>query len=258
MTYSEVPLLSADDPAPVIVERPGAASAFFLSCDHAGKAIPQRLGDLGLSTADRERHIAWDIGALGVARELSTMLDATLVAQVYSRLVIDCNRPQRAVTLVPESSEATGIPGNRSLSDPERRRRKTEIYDPYHDAIRGLLDERARRAIDTIFIAIHSFTPVYLGVARPWSIGVLYGSDERLARPVLQGLCADASLCVGDNEPYRIDGKDHGIPEHALKRSLRHVLFELRQDLITQKARQRAWARRLADVLPPAVEKLSM
>ncbi|MCZ6770907.1 MAG: N-formylglutamate amidohydrolase [Proteobacteria bacterium] len=258
MTYSEVPLLAADDPAPVIVERPAAVSAYFLSCDHAGKAIPQRLGDLGLSAADRGRHIAWDIGALGVARELSAMLDATLVAQVYSRLVIDCNRPQHSVALVPESSEATGIPANRSLSDPERRRREMEIYDPYHDAIRGLLDERAGRGVDTIFIAIHSFTPVYLGVARPWSIGVLYGSDERLARRVLQGLRSDASLCVGDNEPYRIDGKDYGIPEHALKRGLRHVLFELRQDLITEEARQRDWARRLADVLPLAVEKLSM
>ena len=172
--------------------------------------------------------------------------------------MLHCNRPQHSVALVPESSEATGIPANRSLSDPERRRRETEIYDPYHDAIRGLLDERAGRGVDTIFIAIHSFTPVYLGVARPWSIGVLYGSDERLARPVLQGLRSDASLCVGDNEPYRIDGKDYGIPEHALKRGLRHVLFELRQDLITEEARQRDWARRLADVLPLAVEKLSM
>ena len=251
-------LLAHNDPGPVILERPDAESPFFISCDHAGNAIPRALGDLGLSLADRERHIAWDIGALGVARALSSILDAPLVAQTYSRLVIDCNRPQTHPELIVERSEATDVPGNTGLSVAERHQRQTAIYDPYHQAISELLDDRDRRRLHTVFVSVHSFTPVYLGERRPWKIGVLYGRDNRLARPVLQHLRGDDGLCVGDNEPYRIDEKDLGLPEHAIKRGLLNVLFELRQDLITDVAPQGEWGSRLARVLRSAIESLGV
>ena len=251
-------LLAPDDPAPVILERPDAASPFFISCDHAGNAIPRALGDLGLSPADRERHIAWDSGALGVAHALSSILDAPLVAQTYSRLVIDCNRPEAHPELIVERSEATDVPGNTRLSAAERHQRQTAIYDPYHATIGKLLDDRDRRRLQTVFISVHSFTPVYLGERRPWQIGVLYGRDDRLARLVLQHLRADDGLTVGDNEPYRIDEKDRGLPEHAIERGLLNVLFELRQDVITDVAPQRAWGSRLARVLQSAIESLGL
>jgi len=245
-------LLEPDEPAAVSIERAEGSAPFVLTCDHAGLAIPRALGDLGLSEAERARHIGWDIGALGVAREMSRQLDAPLVAQRYSRLVIDCNRPPASEELIPLRSEATDIPGNRDLDRAAREARVDAIYGPYHTAIRALLDARAAAGRETIYVAVHSFTPAYLGAPRPWQVGVLYGPDRRLATVLLALLAADRALVVGDNEPYRIDGKDHGIPEHALKRGLANVLFEVRQDLIAAADGQKAWGGRLAELLVAA------
>jgi predicted N-formylglutamate amidohydrolase len=242
-------LLAADEPAPVIHERPGATSPFLITCDHAGNLIPRCLGDLGVSAIDRERHIAWDIGALGVAQTLAQLLDGELVAQRYSRLVIDCNRPPDSAELITIRSEATDIPGNRDLPSAMREARMSRIYTPYHATLRTLLDIRAGNKRQNIFVAVHSFTPIYLGQARPWQLGILSGEDRRLATPMLEFLRNHSDLCIGDNQPYRIDEKDYGIPMHALARGLPHVLFEIRQDLIAQPAGQRVWAERLAEVL---------
>jgi predicted N-formylglutamate amidohydrolase len=251
-----MPLLGRDEPPPVTVERRHAQSPYVLTCDHAGLAIPQVLGDLGLPTAERKRHIAWDIGALGVARELSTRLEAPLLWQNYSRLVIDCNRPPDSTDLIVTRSEATDILVNRDLDEVARAARVAAIYTPYHEAIAGLLDERAAAAIPTVFVAVHSFTPVYHGEARPWQLGVLYGRDDRLARALLDCLAGDGDLCVGDNQPYRIDGKDHTLPAHAFTRGLVNVLFEIRQDLIASPSDQVAWGRRLESLLTRALAQL--
>ena len=251
-------LLASDEPQPVIHERLDAASPFLITCDHAGNFMPRSLGDLGVSAIDRARHIAWDIGALGVARELAALLDAELVAQRYSRLVIDCNRPPDSAELCSERSEATDIPGNQTLSDTERDARRAHIYAPYHDTIRSLLDARAAVGRATLYIAVHSFTPVYLGRARPWQLGVLSSDDRRLAEPVLEFLRTHGEFCIGDNQPYCIDEKDHGIPAHALSRGLPNVLFEIRHDLIAQESGQRAWAQRLAATLRHACTVLKL
>ena len=249
-------LLARDEPAPVLLERAEASSPFVITCDHAGQLIPRSLGDLGVPASERERHIGWDIGALGVARELSSRLDAVLIAQRYSRLVIDCNRPPDSPELITVRSEATDIPGNRELGAGAREARLSCIYEPYHQAIREVLDARARATRATLFISVHSFTPVYLGRPRAWQVGVLYGRDARLARPVLEHLRAGGDFFVGDNEPYRIDDKDQGIPAHALARGLPNVLFEIRQDLIVRAPQQQAWGQRLAAVLRLALAEL--
>lgn len=249
-------MLAPHEPPPVICERLDSDAPVVLSCDHAGNAIPEALGTLGLHDTERARHIAWDIGALGVAREMSALLDAPLVAQRYSRLVIDCNRPPGHPQLIPPSSEATEVPGNRSLPEAARQVRTQSIYAPYHTALSDLLDGRRARGRATVFVAVHSFTPVYLGEARPWHLGVLYGSDDRLATLLLRHFREAGDLCVGDNEPYRIDDKDHGIPHHALGRGLANVLFEIRQDLVAEAGAQRAWARRLAGALQAGLSRL--
>ena len=248
----KTPLLAADEPHPVIHERPNAASPYLISCDHAGHRIPRSLGDLGVSAGDRTRHIAWDIGALGVARALAELLDGELVAQAYSRLVIDCNRPPTSAELFTTRSEATDVPGNRDLSTAARAARTAHIYAPYHACLSSVLDTRARLGRPSIFVAVHSFTPVYLDHIRPWQLGILSGEDRRVADPMLEFLRQQSDLCVGDNEPYRIDEKDHGIPVHALARGLPHVLLEIRQDLITAPRDQRSWAERLAQTLNAA------
>lgn len=249
-------LLGTHEPHPVTVEREHGRSAFFLTCDHAANRIPESLGTLGLDAAELRRHIAWDIGAAGVSRRLAEQLDSTLVRQNYSRLVVDCNRPCDSEQIVPVRSEATGIPGNQALGEAARRQRVDAIFRPYHETITALLDQRARRP--TVFVAIHSFTPVYMGGERPWHIGILYGSDRRMAAPMLEQLEADHGLCVGDNEPYRIDHKDYGIPVHGEARGLPHVLIEIRQDLIASDSGQGTWASRLAGLLSHALTALAL
>ena len=247
-------LLAADEPAAVETLREDSRSRLVLVCDHAGRRIPRVLGDLGLPAAERERHIAWDIGALGVAERLSDAFDATLVWQNYSRLVVDCNRPPGSAELFTERSEATVVPGNVGLDDHSRKARLEHIYRPYHDSIARVLDSRATR--DTVFVAVHSFTPVYHGQSRPWHIGVLHNDDAPYARAVLRELEAIEGITVGENEPYRIDGKDHTIPAHPRARGLDYVLLEIRQDEIADSAGQARWAALLAPVLAAALESI--
>jgi predicted N-formylglutamate amidohydrolase len=237
----------------VTVERVDGGSAFFLTCDHAANRIPESLGTLGLAPEELRRHIAWDIGAAAVSRHLADRLDSTLVRQNYSRLVVDCNRPRDSDQLIPLHSEVTDVPGNQRLSDAAREARVEAIFRPYHDTISDLLDRRDRQQRPTVFVAIHSFTPVYQGDERPWHIGVLYDNDRRMAAPMLAHLDTEDELCVGDNEPYRIDHNDFGIPVHGEGRGLLHVLVEIRQDLIASESGQEAWATRLAGSLVKAL-----
>jgi len=250
-------LLQPDEPAPVTMLRENGNSPFFLACDHAGKRIPERLGDLGLSASDRDRHIAWDIGAENVARHLSDLLDAALAIQNYSRLVIDCNRDPRVPESIARVSESTAIPGNHDLMPDHAAARAEEIFHPYHNRIVQTLDRRHSNGLPNVLIAIHSFTPVFKGKSRPWHVGVLYNRDTRLANSVMRTLEAHGDLCVGDNEPYRIsDETDYTIPVHGEQRGIVHVEFEIRQDLITEDAGQIAWAERLRDVLMESLIRL--
>ncbi|MFT4582163.1 MAG: putative N-formylglutamate amidohydrolase [Gammaproteobacteria bacterium] len=249
-------LLNRHEPHPVTVERPDGRSGFFLSCDHASNRIPEALGNLGLASSELGRHIAWDIGAAGVARHLSRQLDATLVLQNYSRLVIDCNRPHDHEHLIPALSEATAIPGNLGLTKAHRTQRVSEVFTPYHDSIGKLLDERVQNRLATAYVAIHSFTPTYLEKPRPWHIGILCRGDKRMADFMLKQLKATTSWCIGENQPYQIDDKDYGIPTHAENRELPHVLIELRQDLIATETGQFEWARLLAPVLHGALQDI--
>ena len=250
-------LLAPGEPEPVEVLRPEGSAELFLTCEHAGRAIPRRLGTLGLEAHHLERHIAWDIGAAAVARSLSAMLDAPLVLQCYSRLVVDCNRGPGAHDFVVTLSEDTEIPGNLDVSEEERLAREVEIFRPYHDTIRTLLDRRTGRGQASVLVSVHSCTPVFLGVSRPWHIGVLYERDRRYAGIVLDLLARDPDLVVGDNQPYFMtDEKDYSVPVHGERRGIPHVELELRQDLVASGAGQDEWAARLARVLVDGVERL--
>jgi predicted N-formylglutamate amidohydrolase len=242
-------LLGAEDVAPVHEVNPAGTSPFLLACDHYGRILPRRLGDLGLPESELTRHIAWDIGIAGVAEALSEHLGAHLVAQRYSRLVIDCNRPPDAPTAIPRVSELTAIPGNHDLTDEAIAARRREVFLPYHRRIEEIIDRRLRDGMPTVLVALHSFTPVYKGVARPWHIGTLYHRDTRLPPLLLRGLRAEPDLVVGDNEPYAVsDDTDYTIPVHGERRGLMNTGIEIRQDLIAGLAGQQEWADRLARV----------
>ena len=244
------PLLAGDDPEPVLDRQADGSSPFVFTCDHYGRLIPRALGDLGLDDGERQRHIAWDIGIAGVAEQVSAALNAHLIAQRYSRLVIDCNRPPAAASSVPPISEATAIPGNQGITQDAADERRRLIFEPYHRRIAEVLDRRVRDGKPTIIVSLHSFTPIYTGVARPWHIGTLYHRDHRLPKLLLRELRAEPELVVGDNQPYAVsDATDYTIPVHGEARGLINTGIEIRQDLITDESGQRQWAERLIRIL---------
>ncbi len=250
-------LLDDDEPPPSRVLRAHGASDYVLTADHAGRLIPRALGTLGLSGADMERHIAWDIGIAGTTEHLSAALDAPAVLQTYSRLVIDCNRGHGVDSSIPTISETTEIPGNRNLTPEDRAARQREIFAPYHAAIRALLDAREKAGKRTVLVAMHSFTPVFKGETRPMHCAVLYNRDARLAHILRDLFRAEGDLVVGDNAPYAMtDETDYGMPMHGERRGLAHVELEIRQDLIADETGQRAWAERLARLLRVADGRL--
>jgi len=241
----------------VVVERAEGGSPFLLVCDHADRRFPEATGSLGVAAEDLERHIAYDIGILPVARAAAAALDAPLVAQTYSRLVIDCNRPTHVPQSIPELSEQTAIPGNRGLAASQRQARIEALFRPYHEAIAALLEARAARGQPSMLIAMHSFTKVYMGASRPWHIGLLYNRDGRLAAPLLELLTSDAGLTVGDQLPYAVDDEhDYTLPVHGEQRGLWHVGVEIRQDLIAERAGQEQWMERIGALLRQLLERL--
>ena len=240
-----------------IVTNSGARSPFLLVGDHAGRVIPSRLADLGLTEPDLSRHIAWDIGVAGLGRRLSAALDATFIAQRFSRLVIDCNRDPARPDSIPEVSDGSAIPGNRSLTEEGRAARIETVFAPYHARIAAELDARAELGVPTIVVALHSFTPVMQAFARPWSFGVLHLGGSPFSDAMLAQLRAlPGAPEVGDNEPYRMDNVDFTIPHHAIGRGLDYVELEVRQDLLESDTGEQAVARALAEALPAALSAL--
>src|ERR1700682_1956315 len=243
-------LLNKEDVPPVLEDNSAGLSPFLLTSDHYGRAIPRMLGDLGLPASELTRHIAWDIGIAGVADALSKDLDAHLIAQRYSRLVIDCNRPPDAPSSIPRISEATVIPGNEGLARGAAEARRRGIFDPYHRRIAEVIDRRLRDSVPTVLVSLHSFTPVYAGIARPWHIGTLYHRDTKLPPLLLKLLREETDLVVGDNEPYAVsDETDYTIPVHGEARGLMNTGIEIRQDLIADQAGARQGADLLARIL---------
>jgi predicted N-formylglutamate amidohydrolase len=249
MSMSQRLLEGEDDP--VIVVNETGKSPVLLVCEHAGRKIPRRLGTLGLQEGDLSRHIAWDIGAEGVSRMLSRLLDATLVMQRYSRLVYDCNRPPEAPDAIPVISETTAIPGNAKLAPENRLQRISEIYRPLHDTVSQLLDVRAAEERPVHFVTIHSFTPVYKGKERKLDLGILHDRDTRLADKLLK---AFPRLDVRRNEPYGPqDGVCHTLNLHAGARNLPYAMIEIRNDLIATERMQDEWAQRLSVAIQQAI-----
>ncbi len=250
-----MPVLGPDDPHPVRVSNPEGPSPFLLVSDHAGRRRPAGLGRLGVGAADWDRHVAYDIGIKGVGAQLARMLDAALIEQRFSRLVIDCNRPPGHPDSIPSRSERVAIPANQRLDATARTAREAEILHPYQAAIAAALARRRAAGRRTILVALHSFTPVYEEVSRPWHAGVLHDGRAPFAHAMLAGLAAEGDLVVGDNQPYRLSPtSDYTVPLHAWTSGLDHVELEVRQDLITVPAGQSAWATRLARILVRADE----
>ncbi len=243
MTYHPYHILGEDRP-----------SRWLITCDHAANTVPPCVGngDLGVSPEDMARHIAYDVGAAGVSRHLSDLLDAPAILSNFSRLVIDPNRGEDDPTLVMKLYDGTVIPANRHVDQAERDRRLTAFHRPYHRAIAQL----AARQANTVILAMHSYTPQLQGrEKRPWHIAILHDRDSRLATPLIARLRQEPDLCVGENEPYggHLDGDS--IDRHAVLTGRVNVLIEIRNDLIETEDQQRGWAERLAPILTETLAK---
>ncbi len=242
MTYHPYHIFGEDRPA-----------RWLITCDHASNFVPDFIngGDLGLPSEDMERHIAYDVGAAGVSLALGELLDAPVILSNFSRLVIDPNRGEDDPTLLMKIYDGSIIPANRLAGPEELEKRLTRCYRPYHEALARL----AARRDDTIYVAVHSFTPRLNGHGiRPWHIGILHADDTRLAAPLLARLREEPDLCVGENEPYGGHLPGDSVDRHALQKGRPNALIELRNDLIRTEEQQKEWAERLAPILTEVLE----
>jgi predicted N-formylglutamate amidohydrolase len=231
-------------------DRPGT---LVLVCEHASAHVPTAYAGLGLADADRHRHIGWDLGAEALALALAERLDSPLLLATYSRLLLDLNRATDAPDSIVARSEHIDIPGNAALDAGERARRVARIHAPFHAALDALIDARLRAGGQPALVSVHSFTPSYHGVARPWHAGLISRHDRRIADAVLPGLGADPALCLGDNLPYGPhEGAFYTMERHAEGRGLPGAVLEVRQDLLGDAGAVTGWAARLAPVLSAA------
>ncbi|PDT05656.1 N-formylglutamate amidohydrolase [Rhizobium chutanense] len=255
MVLARPKILSEADGDCVGIERVDGRSPVLIVCEHASKALPASFGDLGLPEEALSSHIAWDPGALAVARGISEGLDATLVYQRFSRLIYDCNRPPTSPGAMPEASEIYVIPGNKDLSAEERLARTDALYVPFHDAIRGLIRDRRARGQDSIIVTMHSFTPVYHGRERAVELGILHDEDSRLADRMLEAAAEAPLYRTERNQPYGPeDGVTHTLILHGLSNGLRNVMIEVRNDLITDDVGQGVMADYLKGLLQQSLD----
>ena len=238
----------------VLVSNARGRSPFVIVCDHASNRIPEKYGDLGLSHTERLSHIAWDPGALAVSHQLSDLLDAPLVQSTVSRLVIDCNRDLDAPDLIWTLSETTRIAANENLALEERQYRIEHFHKPYHASIETLLEARRHAGQETVLVCMHSFTPVYHGVARPWPIGLIHGADPAYTRALFDALTdSEPGLDVGWNEPYAaLNGVTLTLERHGDGHGLDATMIEIRNDEILEPAGVTLWSTRLARCLEAA------
>lgn len=236
----------------VLVTNGSGEGAYVLTCDHASNFMPPEFAMLGLPSSELERHIAWDPGALAVARMMAAALDAPLIETCISRLVLDCNRPLDAPDLISPISETTIIPGNQDLSEEERQARIVRCWQPFHTTVDSVIEARLARGLETRLVSIHSFNPVYKGIDRPWQIGIIHDDDIRLAQPLINALEGVVGLNVGDNQPYSpADRVYFTLEQHARSRNLPCAMIEIRNDEIADEAGEQKWAALLAALLGP-------
>lgn len=248
-------ILASSDGEAVALENATARSGLVLVCEHASCLLPASAGDLGLPPAALSSHIAWDPGALAIARRLSEKLDGLLVHQRFSRLIYDCNRPPESPAAMPEKSEIYEIPGNRDLTPAERYARTAAFYIPFHDRVSSEIARLEGEGRQPVIVTVHTFTPVYFGKSREVEIGILHDTDSRLADAMLEA-AADGPYRVERNSPYGPeDGVTHTLRLHALPQGHANVMIEVRNDLVRDDAEVEAISSYLADLISEARER---
>ncbi|WP_343079900.1 N-formylglutamate amidohydrolase [Ostreiculturibacter nitratireducens] len=245
------------DPVVMVETAPGQGPFLFV-CEHASNIFPERFGTLGLTDKQRQAHIAWDPGALGLARGLLSRLGGAFVAAKVSRLIYDCNRPPHSPGAMVGRSEMYDIPGNASLSAEARLERTEAIYVPFCSALHGEIARRLAVGLLPVIVTVHSFTPTWFGAPRDVELGVIHDADPSLAREVLAAARSRTGLKAELNAPYSAaDGVTHSLRLHAVPYGLPNVMLEIRNDLIATPEAEEAMADTLAPVLSAALAALA-
>lgn len=240
-------LLGKSDLPPIEIVNENSSFPVLLLCEHAGFAIPKALENLGVSNEVLMSHRGWDIGAEEVARGVSDKLNAPLILQRYSRLVIDSNRPPYSSTSIPSESDGVRIPANANVSEIERCLRIEEIFDPMNAAIESMFKSNHWKAC----FSIHSFTPVLNKEIRPWQAGFISRKDHKTPESLINAIHSQFSeMKLVVNKPYQIDDDtDWFIPAYAEKHSLTHALIEIRNDQISNSIGAEQWSNLLTDAI---------
>ena len=244
------PLIGPGDPPPFISYNDHGKSPVLLVADHASPFFPASMNQLGLADWVLERHVAWDIGSDKLAQFLADELDAQAVLAGFSRLIVDPNRKPEAPSAFVEISDGIAIPGNIGLDDEQKALRIQSFFKPYHDKITSQLNHFSQGGIVPAVISVHTCSPVFDRIVRPWHIGIMWDKDPRIPAPLIQRFEQMEGICIGDNEPY--SGRhpnDFTIDYHAESAGLPHVGIEVRQDLVKDEEGARKWAGILAEGL---------
>ncbi len=245
------------DAHPVLLENADGVSDVILIAEHAGRQLPQFTGSLGLDDESMSSHIAWDLGVAELSRLLSRLLDAPLIMQRYSRLVCDCNRAFEAADVIVTESDNVIIAGNINLDAENRQKRYEEIYWPFEDAIEKFVMKRKSAGVNPIIVTIHSFTPVYKEQQRHVDLGVLHDTDSRLADALLEQSKSETQFSSARNEPYTpADGVTHTLIKHGVNNGLLNVMFEVRNDLLSNADSHMLWAQRLYALLQKSLSDI--
>lgn len=243
-------ILGTSDTSPVEVANAFGKGAFVLGCEHAGNCIPEKLGTLGLSKAELNRHIAFDIGAARLTELLSDSLDSPAIFQRYSRLVYDCNRTVDHPGAFVVDADGSHVSGNVNLSDAEKMARERAIYRPFHGQASEVIERRRRNAERFAYIAVHSFNETVRGQQRPWHIGMIYNQQPAMSMHLIKWFRDNTEYVVGDNEPYSpVDAVDHTIRVQAEIRNIPYTMIEVRNDLLRDETGIHHWADLIAQAL---------
>jgi predicted N-formylglutamate amidohydrolase len=247
---AQYPLIGPDDPAPYTLYNADGQAPVLLVCDHASRAFPRAMNQLGLADWVLDKHVACDIGAASVTRHMADLLDAPAVLAGYSRLIVDLNRQLHGASAFIKVSDGIAIPGNLEISEEEKAEREASFFKPYHDAVTRQLARFDEKGVTPAFLAVHTCTPVFNRVVRQMHIGIMWDQDGRIPVPLIRNLDAMEGVCVGDNEPY--SGRhphDFTIDHHAERNGLPCAGIEVRQDLVSDEAGAAKWAGVLAEAL---------
>lgn len=248
-------LMTIADDINIATEAQFGAAPVLVFCDHASNAMPASFDCLGLPQDILATHIAWDIGASAVAEALARQLGAAFLSCGFSRLLIDANRDVSSSDVIPVVADQIPVPGNQMLTDADRAARVEQFHKPYHERLSAAIDALATTHKDPIAISVHSFTNRLMGAGdeRPWGLGLLWREDEASAKFIIEWLRNNAEWPIGDNEPYDARLFNYSVDRHIGPRGMRHLTFEVRQDLVADAD----GVAKIADILARAVGALN-